>query len=962
MRRLICWLMAAFLLFNTLTLSAVDITTETITGTTDISQNDANIPLNDTVDYFTYYNKFSSKPCPESKIELEASNGSLNFVTDIDGRSGCKLDTGSSCSWDFNVNETGIYGIYISYYALEGTGGDISFSIELDGEVPYSEASSFTLPRTWIDARTDFEKDKHQNDIRPKQIEKRLWKLSPVTDTRGLYDQPYFLYLPEGNHKLTVTVKTESVAISQIVLMNNEKSISYKEYSKSADKTRQSLELVEQQAEHTYEKNSKSLYPVYDRSNASTKPSNPYHTVLNTIGQGNWSQVGMELSWKCNVKSAGWYKISLRVRQNINQGINSYRTLLINGDIPFEEAKNIAFPYDTNWYIKTLGDDSPYLFYLNPGDILTLRIEGGPISKPLRNIQKSVLDMNQLYRDIILITGISPDIYTDYDLDKKIVGLSDRLFKIADSLTESSKSIKEIMLNNGSIASSIDRCVCILRELGDDTYTIPERLSSYKDYVETLGSLLLSLGQQPLEIDYFTYSDLKSKTPSPNVGLIETIKYSTQKFISSFVNDYNSFGTDDEKKAIKVWAALGRDQAQILTNLIESEFTPKTGIPVNLSLLSTGTGSNQTNTVLIQATLAGKGPDIALMLSEGTPVNLAMRGELVDLSQSKYGILEALSDEFNEAAFTPFRYKGGLYALPETMTFDMLFYRTDIFSNLKLKAPETWDEFYAVLKVLQNNQLQVGIPEIDPNNAGVSSGICAFNRFLFQNGGSYYTDDLSSTKFTLPVSIKAFEKWTELYTDYGLDQDFNFYNRFRSGEMAMGIVNISQYSLLAAGAPELNNLWTFTTVPGTIQNDGTINKSESSTVLGCVMFKNAVKKGIDNEAALFLKWWVGTETQTSFGQMLEDALGISARYFTANIKAMKQLGWSPDLHEVIQSQMKSLVNPEQIPGSYVVPRTLTSAFRSVVSGIYNPSRSLTVYNKEINKEIERKTAEFSGER
>lgn len=62
----------------------------------------------------------------------------------------------------------------------------------------------------------------------------------------------------------------------------------------------------------------------------------------------------------------------------------------------------------------------------------------------------------------------------------------------------------------------------------------------------------------------------------------------------------------------------------------------------------------------------------------------------------------------------------------------MLFYRTDVFAELGLTPPETWEEFYAAVEVLQKNNLGVGVLETSTANAGVSSGIGFFDKMLLQ--------------------------------------------------------------------------------------------------------------------------------------------------------------------------------------------------------------------------------------
>ena len=70
-----------------------------------------------------------------------------------------------------------------------------------------------------------------------------------------------------------------------------------------------------------------------------------------------------------------------------------------------------------------------------------------------------------------------------------------------------------------------------------------------------------------------------------------------------------------------------------MKNMITDEFTPKTGIHVDLELAQ---GS------LINALAAGTGPDVMLGVVSDTIVNLALRGAAVDLSQFE-GFNEVLS-------------------------------------------------------------------------------------------------------------------------------------------------------------------------------------------------------------------------------------------------------------------------------------------------------------------------------
>lgn len=109
----------------------------------------------------------------------------------------------------------------------------------------------------------------------------------------------------------------------------------------------------------------------------------------------------------------------------------------------------------------------------------------------------------------------------------------------------------------------------------------------------------------------------------------EVLVHEVRAFASSFVRDYTTIhdidqGAGEPAKRIRVWIGLGRDQAQILKQMIEDSFTPQTGIHVDLELI---TFMDQ---LLVPATIAGNQPDVAIGAAN---MDLAFRGAVVDLSQ-----------------------------------------------------------------------------------------------------------------------------------------------------------------------------------------------------------------------------------------------------------------------------------------------------------------------------------------
>src|SRR5690606_24014300 len=135
-----------------------------------------------------------------------------------------------------------------------------------------------------------------------------------------------------------------------------------------------------------------------------------------------------------------------------------------------------------------------------------------------------------------------------------------------------------------------------------------------------------------------------------------------------------------EQETVTVWIGTGRDQAQVMKEMIDDSFTPATGIHVDLKLVDIS--------ALLSATLAGQGPDVAMEIGISDPVNYAMRNASYDISQ--FPDYEEVAKRFRDSAIVPFQFNGGVYALPEQQLFSMLFYRKDVLAELGLEVPDTW--------------------------------------------------------------------------------------------------------------------------------------------------------------------------------------------------------------------------------------------------------------------------------
>ncbi len=895
--------------------------------------------------YFNYYNKHLADVRPVAEIEVLPNA----YDTEIDGKSAVTLGLGKNAfEATFEVEQAGVYLLNITYHTLKENNAAIQTAVKIDGKFPYDEAERLELFRCFEDELEEegsFDTDKYDNDIRPSSLEIYRWMSSDFVDSLSLYGDPYFFALEKGVH--TISISSENpMAVASAKFYNSEKLPEYSEYIKQFEDKKPG-KTARQEAELIYEKNSDNIYPTYEKNDASTLPKSPASIKLNTIGQSNWAQQGQYISWKANVEKAGLYKITFRVNQSYNENGSSYRKLLINGKVPFAEAQTIEFPYAVNWYMKTLGDENPCYVYLEPGDTVTLECVADKMCDVSRSVNSTLSDLSAVYREIFVITGANPDAYTDYNLDVKIPTLMDELNHIKKSLEDTIDLIVKITGKKTSAASTLSEILETITEMIEKPYDIHRHVTDISDDITNMGSLVMSIGQQPLEMDCIFYTASDEEITNGKVSFFESFWYGVQRFLCSYSTDYGSFSGKNED-ALKVWISTGRDQLSIIQQMIEDDFENNHDVKIELSLVDTGT-------TLLQATIAGKGPDIALNIEQGTPINLAIRGALLDLT--KYD-LDSIWDEYYESAWTPYTFQDSIYAVPQTQVCDVLFYRTDIFELLNIEPPETWDDFYDTLELLQRNNFEVGIAEIGVN-AGVSDGITTFAKFLLQKGGTYYTEDYRKTAFDTEPAYAAFTEWVELYSKYSLDRSFNFFNRFRSGVMVLAIQPYSAYNQLYAAAPEIRGLWAMAPVPGTRMPDGTINRAENSAGTGSMMLKSAKEKGLDKQGFEFMKWWASESAQTRYSKELEATMGIAARNTPSNKESLKNIGWSASELEVLTSQMEQVVNFRELPGNYVLPRALTSAFRNAIDSVELPERQLELYNKDINEEMERKAKEFN---
>lgn len=956
--------------------------------------------------YSEYLELYSKKKEAKQTVKVdvfaydEDKSYGVRVQDDYLGKKVVVTEDRSSITWNVDVQEEGFYNISMEYVCIPSRNVEMERILYINGEIPFSGADILSFARLWKDGG-EVKFDNQGNSIRPTQIEYFDFQTVRFKSDLGYEVDPYRFYLKKGSNEITFESTNEPMGIVSFEFVPVQKYDSYEQYlakqkSKPEDFNKD-VEIIKVQGESSQSRSDPSLFARYDRSSAITEPYSVKNTVLNYIGGDSWRAPGQWIEWDFEVPETGWYNISIQARQLFQRGYVACRSVYIDGKIPMEELKSVGFPFSSDWKTTVISDkdEKPINFFLTKGKH-TIRLEAtlGNVGRIISDLQDSIYRLNQMYRTILVLTGTYPDPFRDYEIHKVYPEVVEGMMLESRRLY---KCIDEFVQVTGQKSDKIAIAETLAIQL-EQFYKYPDRITksfaNFKSNISTLGSSLLSLTETKLDIDYFEVVPVNKKIAKKHSGFFKKVKHELVSFVTSFIVDSSQLGNvyeDDADHLIEVWIVTGRDQSQILKNMVDESFTPNTGIKVNVKLIDIG--------ALLNAVVAGNGPDVVISVGRSIPVDYALRNANVNLM--RFEDCDEVLQNFYPSAYEAYKYDGGLYALPETESFNLLFYRKDILEQLDVELPQTWDDLIAILPTLQGNNLDVAIPYPSIQ----APDMRAFYTMIYQNDGVIYNDKGTKSLIDSEPGITAFKKYTSFFNSYGLPTIYDFISRFRSGEMPLGIIDYQTYNTLTVSAPEIRGLWDFTYILGTEKTDANGNtyidrtngvdgvatmmikkgmdmedlksilgttdyaySSQDGTQLDASLFESVdektLKAVLKNEERMsdsweFMKWWVSTDIQLRFGREMEALLGSSARYATANVEALKQLSWNSKQLEVLEDSLEQSRGLPEVPGSYFTPRHVVNGARKVINEKDDPRETLIDYTRKINEELLRKRQEFN---
>ncbi len=925
--------------------------------------------------YTGYINEHSSVSSPKDAVidvdifDYKVEEGEASESAEYDEKS-LFTDTGSVVTFDVEVPADGMYSLYMEYLALESRGVPAERTVLINGEIPFEDARNISFSRIWTDGGP-VRVDNQGNELRPIQSELFDWQSAYFRDDMGYITEPYLFFFTKGHNELTLEADNEPLLIKKLSLVGTTDKVTYSDYlsANPADTSSDTVKNFESivQGETSTARSESSLYAKYDRSSPTTVPNSVTNTVLNYVGGETWRKNGQWIEWDFEVPEDGYYNICIKGRQNYSRGSVSSRKVFIDGEVPFEDLDEISFDYRNDWEYKDLADadGTPFNFYLTKGKH-TIRLEAtlGDMGPILEELEDSTYRLNQIYRKILVYTGANPDQYRDYRIDTTYPEImeamdleSKRLYKIVDEMVELSGQKADNIASAQTVAQQLER-------FGKKPQKITTEFVTFKDNITALGTAALRMSDTQLDIDYLVISGTDVKPEKKQANVFSKLWHETKSFFASFFVDYNSVGDVYEEgsgeQIVKVWVLTGRDQGTILKAMVDDSFTPDSGVKVNVEIVDP--------TAVLNAVMAGRGPNVVLSIGADQPVNYALRNASEDLTQ--FDDWQEVLSHYSESSYEQYRLDEHIYAIPETQTFNVMFYRKDVLEELELEVPNTWQDLIEELPTIQGNNLSVGIPTAAGSSTTATSSTAIMSNvpdlslyfsLLFQYGGDMYNEAGTKTTVDTEQGIKAFDDYVRYFNDYGIPTVYDFVSRFRSGEMPIGIAPYSTYNTLMVSAPEIRGLWDFTVIPGTPRTDASgkeyIDRSDFITGSATMMITTEDPE-LKQKSWEFMKWWAQPDTQVRFGREIEALLGSSARYATANRDAFSNLSWSVEDIEVLNAQWDQTRGIREVPGGYFTGRHISNAIRKVINEKDDSRETIIDYSIKIDEEIEKKRKEF----
>ena len=849
-----------------------------------------------------------------------------------------KMNTASPVEVVVTVEEDCFVYPRLTYRLLDDSILDFTYRLELDGALPYSECSALVLDSWWASEEA-YSLDRYGNEVAPLPEKQAGEYTQGLSGKEILYLEGMGLYLTAGEHALTfTTTQGEAELISLAFAIPGE-------IPQPMSATLTGDAVITVQAEQVTQRNATNIR-VAALYNTDLTPYSTEGKRINYIEDASWKYAGDQLVYVFEVEEAGYYGLSLRCRQTDKNDFPVYRTAMIDGAVPSTDFVDFRIPGmdDFDNYIVPGADGEPAVVYLSEGThTLTLSVSIAPLLEEISTLNRISEEMSVFSLEVSKITGGNTETWRDFDLSVYGLDVATNLTAWRDEIKACADRLDEIAgVKDTAEVSSLRLAVELLDELLKKPNDLPKKLDMFAQGSSSARYYVISaadgLRLSPLGLDSVSLFQDEDGLPQ-GMNFLESLVATAKRFVASFSDqDYEAAASDGE--TLQVWMARPRQLLEILQQMIDTQYTPMTGVKVDLSIMPD-------SSKLILANATGGTPDVAIGISSGSVFDMAVRGMLTDMRQ--FDTFKEVGSRFSPGLLIPGAYQDGCYALPETFNFYVLFYRTDIMESLGLEIPDTMEDVRNMLPTLQRYGMNFN--SFVSNSAGYK-GFGVTMPYIVQYDGTLYQTGSLDTLLGEEEALTGVRTLTNDFILYSMDYEVSsFYQSFRDGTMPIGTSNMSTYLLLLNAAPEIAGKWSIAVFPGVADENGevqrwTCNSGESSVIFAA--------SEMQQEAWDFLDWYMSDEVQSEFGYLLQATMGNEYLWNSANLNAFMDSSWPEEDKAVIAEQLEWTWEPSRMLGAYMVERELSNAVNSIVQDHENLRAAMDEAIKRINREVERK--------
>lgn len=871
------------------------------------------------------------------------------YTDDYGYTSAVQIGERGSIELELNVVADGIYYMCFDYLADSDTILPVEAQFMIDGDFPFYEMRQQVLESQWSTPQQK-SYDSYGNEVVGIPDKVYEWQNKYIMDSTYRYSGPLGIELTKGRHTVTVTLKEGTLLLGNFKLTAKPQVEAY-----TGSERAEGDGFIEIQAEDFTYRNASSIHATceYDPN---LYPYQAGNRIMNTVDSTSFSEGGQQISYQFTVEKEGNYYLAFHYSQSDKSDFPVFMNIRIDGELPNTEFENCAFAYKKDYNLYTLLDSEGNKISVPLGagqHTISMQISMEPLRNALETIEQIMGKVNDLSLEVTKVAGTNKDKYRDFSLESYIPGIGDTLTQWADELAAVMEEARTYNPDKKKIAafSSISIAENQLRSLAKKPdeliYRIDELATSTSSVNQHLANLIDSLNGNDFSLDsIYLYQEDAAKQLPKHKNVFVKAGLGIVRFCTSFGKQaYSSSNTNPEHLQVSV--NRSRQHLEIMQQMITEEFTPQTGIEVDLSLMP-----DQTKLVLANA--SGDSPDVATGVNYSIPFELGIRGALKDLTQ--FDDFAEVAGRYTEGLLMPYVIDDSVYAIPETMNFQVLFYRKDILDKLGLEVPDTLEDVEAMLPDLQMRGLNFYYPTA--RTVGMKTFLDT-TPIIFQSGGRLYDTYVEDVTITSEEVVEGFTTLTNLFTIYNLPKDVpNFYQHFRNGDYPIGISDFGTYNLISNAAPEIDGSWGVALIPGVKDENGEVMRYSSAGAESTFLFNSTPER--EEQAWEFVKWWSSAQVQAEFGQRLQITYGDEYYWNTANCEAFAQLPWDSDDKEVISEQLTWTMEAPRALASYMVERELSDAYNLVVLGAKsaNVREALDDAQKNIKRETLRKLEEF----